>query len=353
MSGSFKVYPLDTSTKTIWQDYFDRLAYKNVYSTPDYVEFLAWHYGDEAELVVYEDGDDFIYYPYFKKNLSKLDFASTSQMDLDGRYHIHSSWYYGGPLASGPAVDTRLAEGFFRCFCEYAIEQGFVSEFIRFDANVKNHCLYPTDEVAFDRETVFVDLTKERDDIWRDFNQSNRWAVKRAQRDGVRINIRGPDETEYWHRFAEIYHSEMVRKNAPAHLYFDRSFFDRLRADLAEHLVLVTSSLDGEMCGAVILIFGDIHSFGYLSATEPRFWPSQVNNLAWTESIWWSKEQGFHRFDLMGGRPGVFKYKSHFSKSRGQFYVRKAVYDSACYQALCDANNRPADDLATHFPSYL
>ena len=342
---------------THWQRYYDRLPVKNVYALPKYIKFLEWHYGDEALLFVYGDEDSFVYFPHFRKRLDDRDLLPSAGMKLRDRCHIHSSWYYGGPLTNPVDPDKSFRSAFFGAWSEYTRGSGAVTEFVRFDANLGNQSLFPESEVAYDRETVFVDLSQDDEAIWMGFNQSNRWAVNRARRDGVEITVRAADEGEYWATFAAVYHSEMERKQAPPHLFFDRGYFDRLRTDLADNVCLVVSSVDSEMCGGVILIFGERHCFGFLSATHPKYWKSQVNNLGWAESVWWAKAQGFEVFDLMGGRPGVFKFKSHFSKARGRFFVRKAVHDSQLFEELMTVSRRARESAQENgeapFPAYL
>jgi hypothetical protein len=357
MGGCHKVLSSGGDNLKHWQEYYDRLAVKNVYSLPKYIKFLEARYEDEAMLFVYEDNDTFVYFPYFQKDLSGLELSPDAPGDLHGCSHIYSSWYYGGPLASTRHPDADFKRAFFAAWSQHVRNSGAVTEFIRFDANIENQNLFPAREIEYDRETVYVDLTQDEATIWKEFNQSNRWAVNRAKRDGLETAVRGPHETQFWQIFAEIYHGEMVRKNAPAHLNFDQAYFDRLRTELSDNVCLIVTSLDGEICGGVILIFGDVHCFGFLSATKPEYWRSQVNNLGWTEGIWWAKAQGYEIFDLMGGRPGVFKFKSHFSKSRSKFFVRKAIHDEDTFRRLLRERVRRQDagiDTGERaFPAYL
>jgi len=355
VAGREKVLESDEDSLGEWCEYFERLPLKNPYSMPAYIKFLEWHYGDRAHLFLYEEDDGFVYFPYFTRRLDELDGPGTDAAALRGRCHIHSSWYYGGPLASRPFPDHGSRRGFFEAWVAHARAAGAITELTRFDANLANHELMPQGEWEFDRPTVYVNLEKGAERIWSEFNQSNRWAVKRARRDGASVTFRPADDDASWHRFSEIYHSEMIRKDAPAHLYFGREYFDELRTRLPDNMVLALSSIGEQVCGGLILFVDDVHCSVFLSATDPRFWKSQVNNLGWTEAIWWAKERGLRIFDLMGGRPGVFKYKSHFSPDRARFHVRKAVYDRALYDRLVSARGQSgsAGEQMQQFPAYL
>ena len=143
-----------------------------------------------------------------------------------------------------------------------------------------------------------------------------------------------------------------MRKNAPPHLRFDEAFFLRLRAALPNNLCLLAAMKGDEMCGAHLIIYDETNAFAFLSATALAYWRTQVNNLLWADAIFWAMEQGRKRYDLQGGREGVFKFKAHFSPTRGKFYTLNAVHDRALFEQLV-ACNAAADAHSDRFPPYL
>jgi hypothetical protein len=333
-----------------WQSFYSRLSGRRcVYSDPAYIAFLSREYGHPAELFIYEDDETFLYYPYFKRSLAGL--KTRSGIDLTGRFDVYSSWYYGGPLASAPVSPDSVAK-FRTAFRDHARRAGCVTEFVRLDPNLGNKVLFMPDEVSFNRETVYVDLAKSRETLWKEFDQSNRWGVNRARREGIVIAPRPASDSDSWTRFSAIYADEMVRKNAPAHLRFNEAFFHRLRGTLPDNVCLLAALRGKEMCGAHLIIFDEINAFAFLSATAAAYWPTQVNNLLWAEAIFWAQDQGKKRYDLQGGRAGVFKFKSHFSTTRGKFFTVNAVHDRPLYEELIAAN-APAPESMEKFPPYL
>jgi CelD/BcsL family acetyltransferase involved in cellulose biosynthesis len=342
LAATCEVMRLDAATLPAWRRLYARLDHRCIYASPDYIRFLARHYGDQAELFTYAEGDRLVYYPYFRRAIGGPHGS--------GRCDFHSSWYYGGPYGAGPAADEGFLERFRGAFAEHARAVGCVSEFVRFDPNAGNEALLCDDATVFDRETVYVDLRLGRDEIWRQFDQSNRWAINRAKREGIRIEVREVDDETLWQRFVTVYDDEMVRKNAPEHLRFGTDFFETLRRTLAANLRLVVAASGETVCGAHLVIFDDTTAYAYLSATAQAFWSTQVNNLMWSEAIWWALGAGKQRYDLQGGRPGVFRFKSHFSKTRGRFFVRRKVHDRDAYDALTAAAGR--DGANDFFPAY-
>ena len=129
----------------------------------------------------------------------------------------------------------------------------------------------------------------------------------------------------------------MQRKNAPRHLRFPTQFFVDLRRSLTDHTVLIAAVQAETFVGGFVILFDDRRAFHFLSASPPAAWSQRVNNLLFTEAIRWAQGNGKEILDFMGGRTGVFKFKALFSRSRGDFCVRRKVYDQQLYDALTAA----------------
>ena len=300
------------------------------------------------------DGE-IIYYPYLKSSLAKLPFAKDSDVDIEGLWDIRSSWYYGGPLFSQSTVDNDFFTIFIRQFYEHACTNGIVSEFIRFDANLRNYFPYNA-QAKYNRETVNVHLDQTEEEIFKDYSSANRRAIRKAQRSGISIKVSGFEDLERWKRFHEIYDDEMYRKDAPKHLFFPFSFFLNIVEALGDRTVLITAERNGEMLGGFIIVFEWKFAFHFLSASKPESWPDRVNNILFHSAIMWSKKQACLLFDFMGGRPGVFRFKTNFSSTRGKFYTYKAIHMPKIYKALSHAFNQyfgiERSDPASFFPAY-
>jgi hypothetical protein len=339
-----------------WESYYERLGNRRcIYAHPSYIALLSALYGDPAELFLYQEGNSFVYYPYFKRQLLHCGLRVPDGIELSGRVDFHSSWYYGGPLSSALDVSLDFAARFVEAFRHHAERCRCVSEFVRLDPNIRNDVFYPTEQPSFNRETVYIDLAnRTREAIWEDFKPSNRRAINRARREGVVAVPRGTQDVDTWTQFAGIYADEMVRKNAPAHLRFKEAFFHQLRAALPNNLCLMTAVKGDEFCGAHLIIFDETTAYLFLSATAFSHWPLRVNNLLWAEAIFWAKDQGRSRYDLQGGRPGVFRFKTLFARTRGKFYTLNAVHDRSVFEALVACNTQSgADDRSQRFPPYL
>jgi len=337
-----------------WQGFYRRLAHKSIYHRPDYIAVLERLYGTAARCLVFGDDSGFVYYPFFLRPLDKLGFAASSGLDLGHRFDIISSWYYGGPLWGGShRPDPRVVEGFARAFGDYCRQAGIVSEFVRFDPNAGNHLLAEGSwPLRFKWETVYVDLTKGAEAVWEGYQGRCRTAVRRAQKAGVRAAIVTPDT--FLDSFIAIYNEEMDRKDAPVHYLFPRSFFEDLFRTLKENAVLFMVFVGEEIAGGSICLWEpEATAFDYLTASLPRFWPLQINNLLLHEVIGWCARSGARRYDFHGGRTGVSFFKASFSDLRGAFHVAEVVHDPGFYDLLTrTAMAKGAIGDSSFFPAY-
>lgn len=340
----------DTSISNLptWRHFFDQLPRKCIYHAPDYIRFLEQHRGDTAELFVFGDERQYVYYPYFKKPLSSLALGKRSAVDLAGYYDVSSSWYYGGPIVKCATDHKLLAQNFIAAFSTYARQSKFVTEFVRFDPNIANHLPFQ-DHYAIEenRETVYIDLTRDTGEIWSGFTTANRRNIRRAEHEGV--HCEPTSAVDDWRTFAMIYAEEMLRKEGPQHLRFSHDFFLDLRQTLGHTCQLIAARYEGELAGGFIVLHDDSYAFHFLSASRPEFWGKRVNNRLFYGAIMWARHRGLRILDFMGGREGVFRFKAGFSPLRGIFRVAKKVHIKELYDEI----SRITGPKGSHwFPPY-
>jgi len=357
MSWEVKIFHTSEPDFTLWKSYYDRLNQKGVYHSPEYIKVLEGHYQNDAELFVFGNEDNFIYYPYFKRSLDGLPFSERCDIDLTQYYDLVSSWYYGGPVVClcdpEDKPDGSLLMEFLESFRQYCQRSQIVSEFIRFDPNIKNY-LYFQDNlpIKYNRETIYVDLTLSEEDIWAGYKGRCRTAIKKGQQYPVEVAVARP--SDFLHEFYIIYDSEMTRKNAPSHYLFSKQFFKDLMNALQEKVVLFAVTYDKKMIGGTIcLIDKSGIAYDYLTATLPDYWEYQVNNLLFHEVILWCRKSGVHTYDFHGGRDSVAFFKASFSSSRRNFYVSQIIHAPGVYDLLVSAMHRYCDEgSTTFFPEY-
>jgi len=336
-----------------WTRWFNRLGEVGPYHSPEYLDMLTGHFeydSERPELFVYGDQEEFVYYPYIRRDIAELPFAGEALDEPELCSDIVSSWYYGGPLLS-PTADESLAAEFVNRFSSFCIENRIVSEFVRFDPNQRNHELFEELEPRFNRETVYVDLTKSQEQIWSEFEKRNRNAIRQAQ-DTELVVEQTTDPADY-RSFYEIYSNAMEAKDATSHYRFTYSFFEEILAN-EQSSKLVVARHGNDVVGGTAVVHDDTIAHDYLRASNPDYWDLRVNNLLCYEMLMKMRQRGLDRFDFQGGRPGVFKFKKGFStEGRGNFYIAKQTHMPDVYQRLTEAAATHGVDTDTgYFPAY-
>lgn len=344
---SFRTDELDA-----WWRYYNRLDEGGPYHEPAYLNILENHYGvadQTAELFVYEQGEDFVYYPYLIRSVSTVPFAEATSVDTSRYSDITASWYYGGPIATHGG-DKSLLTGFRQAFEEHCRETGIIAEFVRYDPNLENHQLFDFMNSEFNRETIPVDLTKSKEALWDGFEKRNRNAIRQAQDSDLVVEPTGePHDIRDFH---EIYSNAMDARDAAAHYRFDVEFFHELLADPNRATLLVARH--GELVvGGSLVVHDDQTAHDYIRASNPDYWDQRVNNLLCYEALMHMRDRGRYLFDFQGGRPGVFRFKKGFSPDRREFHIGKEIHLEGVYERLVDdAAAAGIDPDKAYFPAY-
>jgi len=330
-----------------WKKFYNRLLNKGIYHSPDYIRLLQNYLGGEAELFVYGDEKNFVYYPYLKKNLSELSHVCKCSIPLEELYDISSSWYYGGPLTTNPD-DKNLLEEFRQAFHSYCLNSQIVSEFIRFDPYLLNYKYSFKDiEIKKERDVIYVDLTPSEESIFNRFNRKCKKNYRNAIRNSVQLKHR--DNQEDFSKFIDLYAAEMTRKNAPASYFFGNHFFEQLFATNKNNTYFISIYADKAFAGGSIAIYsgGLIHD--YLRATDPKYWSYRTNDYLLIENILYFKQLGFKRYDLQGGRKGVYEFKKSFSDLTMPFFIGSCVHLPEIYNEL---SSEQSSGNVNFFPAY-
>lgn len=335
-----------------WRTWFEPLD-AGPYHSPTYLEELAGEFeydAETAELFVYGDETEFVYYPYIRRPLADVRGAEKALEDPASYSDIVSSWYYGGPILS-PGADESLTVEFADAFREFCTREGIVAEFVRFDPNRRNHETFDVLDPEFNRETVHVDLTKSKRTIWDEFEKRNRNAIRQAQ--ATDLVVEPTTDRDDYRAFYDIYRNAMEAKDASDHYRFPFSFFEDLFG-IDDLSTLIVARYGDAVVGGAVVVHDDGLAHDYLRASNPDYWDMRVNNLLCYETMMEMRRRGRGRFDFQGGRPGVFKFKKGFStEGRGEFHIARHRHLPDVYDRLVEAAGEQGIDTDTgYFPAY-
>jgi len=341
---------LTTENLEEWWEYYERVGEPGPYHRPDYLRILAGnfeHEDERAEAFVLKDSDDVVYYPYLRRSLKSVPFAGEADTNLSEYDDIVSSWYYGGPFTSRD--DGELCEAFIEEFGDFCRSENIVAEFVRFDPNERNYERFDCLEPEFNRETVPVDLTKDEETIWNEFEKRNRNAIRQAQE--TELEVAPTQDHRDYEAFYGIYTDAMDAKDATDHYRFEYDFFvDMLKTDLS---TLLVARYDEEVVGGAVVVHDENVAHDYLRASDPDYWDMRVNNLLCYGTLMHMRDTGRTLFDFQGGRPGVFKFKKSFSPDRAEMYLGTSVHMPEVYSELTDEAEREGVETGGgYFPEY-
>ena len=144
---------------------------------------------------------------------------------LDNEYYdIQGAYGYNGIISS--CQNESFINEFYSRFNKYCLENNIVTEFTRFNPILNNYQLSKKYmSVSFNRQTVFVDLTKDISHILSQFSSSTKRSIRKAEKNNLYCTVNGYKPTEE-ETFKKLYHSTMSRVGASPYLFFSEEYFN-------------------------------------------------------------------------------------------------------------------------------
>lgn len=338
---------IDTKSP-LWSETLKRIRH-DVYHFPAYVELEAQRLKALPEAMVIGDGDRIFFLPYL---LRPSHDASLAQ-DFDW-FDVISPYGYPGFLLS----ESAMGSPDFLALALEALQDNFYSRricsaFLRLHPilngalqSLNDHGLY-----SEQGETVSIDLTLPKSEIWSQTRKGHKSSIKKCKRLGFEARI--VPYGEYLEAFLEIYQETMDRAQAQAQYYFDRAYFDGL-SQLGESVHLCIAERDGVIVSGIILFESCGIVQAHLGGTKTEF----IQQSPFMEVLdyvrMWAKDRGNQYFHLGGGvggkRDNLYTFKSGFSQQRHHFGVVRLVTDQSLYRQLVEHR---AKDLNTSSEALL
>ena len=322
----------------------------DVYHLPSYVDLSSKYEGGTPVAFYAEIKDSALLLPLLVSPIPEHLGVSKGWTDAASPYG------YPGPLLRN-ADDPETAGVLFSAFRKYAFENDIISVFVRLHPllNDTPEMFSELGEVVRHGETVYVDLCKSPEEVWRDTRHDHREHIRKLQKLGFTV------EFDSWDRidgFIAAYRATMQRVTAEDFYRFPESYFHELREALGARLHLCTvQAPDGEVAsGALFTLQGGI-SQGHLAATLDKYLQLGPSKLMAYSQIIWLKSAGASVFHLGGGvssrTDGLFNFKAGFSKLRSSFRTCSAIIDHDKYKQLVEAGTgKVGQRQGFFFPSY-
>lgn len=345
------VYTLDNSEE--WDKVVHTFKNFDVYYLSGYVKAFKLHGDGEPLLFFYEDDNVRGINVVMKRDVAN-DKRFVDKIESNTYFDFATPYGYGGWLIDGNGT----ADGLFDSYEKWCVENGIISEFIRFHPMLKNH-VYSENryEVIPLGETVAMHLDTP-EEIWSNITSKNRNVIRKAIKNGVRIyNGRSPG---LFKAFIDIYNGTMDKDNAEEYYYFKSEFYESILNDLPNNIQIFYAQLeDRTIIAASIMTMANKRMNYHLSGSLREYQSLAPTNLLLYQAALWGCENGYKTLYLGGGvgsgEDSLFKFKRAFYKGDLQrFHIGKAMFIEEKYKELLAIRSENDENLnqSKYFPKY-
>lgn len=276
-------------------------------------------------------------------------------------YDAVTPYGYGGPLVIESTDREKLLAAYTENYRVYCRKQRIVDEFVRFHPLSDNALdfggLYQT---TYNRHTIAVDLTDE-DYSRTQFTPDCRNMIRKAEKKGVKIEI--DEACLHLDDFIRLYYGTMDKNKASDYYYFDRSYFEQLRAIEGCDVILINGYVENRIISSAMFLLSGSNMHYHLSSTDREYYSFASNNAILSCAAAYGRAHGMHWLHLGGGlssdeKDRLYKFKRSFGRmdrNLKDFYIGKAVFLPEEYIQLCAlAQNSEMEsvDSSDFFPAY-
>lgn len=325
---------LDISNKEEWNKYLCMIPNhnKDIYFTPEYYKAYQENGDGKAICFVFEENSNIAMYPFLINNIPP-------NYGFKGYKDIQSVYGYNGIIHNDINDIENFKEHFFNSFYEYCQNEKIIAEFCRF------HPLIRTEEfskgfidILEDRNTVVLDLSQDKQDIWdKSYSSINRNMIRKAVKNNIHISVSQKEED--FQSFFDIYNGTMKNVNADNYYFFSDKYFSVFLNELKNKSKLLLAKIDDEIISGMLLIYSDNYAHYHLSGRKKEYSNLASNNLLLDTAIKIAKDMKCKYFHFGGGtssdmKDPLFKFKSGFSKENGLFYIGKKIHNQEIYDQI-------------------
>ncbi|WNG50392.1 GNAT family N-acetyltransferase [Archangium minus] len=342
-----------------WERAYAQAARKDVYYRHAYGELCRCMGDGEPFLFAYEDSaGNKVCYAFIRRPLQALPFAQDARLEGDWYDIISPTYGYGGPLCAEPREQVlRAFREEFEAYCRSA---NIVSEFVRFHPLLGNHRLLGgMMDIVYDRETVFIDLTRTEEELFARYHPNHQRNIRKAQKSGLEFRVLLAHEAlQHLEVFYRLYRATMDKVQAVEYYYFSTEYLERLFSRFGQDALLGAVFLEGRMISAALCLREGDTLVYHLGASDKEALHLGTNTFQFHHIALWARRNGLRAFHLGGGhwgRDSLFQFKYRFnSEGTLELHNGKKVHRPEVYARLVESWKRyHAQELPEpYFPAY-
>jgi hypothetical protein len=340
---SYKI--LTTKNEKEWESILQKTKNPDVYLTPGYAKIYEDSYNKltnesfcgKAILFFSGNKENFIILTTLKRKINDLNFLEKKREKI--YYDLISPYGYGGPIICSTTKEkTELLKDFEKDFTDYCQKNNIVTEFRRFHPIIQNHKDFANHtQIDKRNQTVYIDLTKNKEILFKEMNKKTRNLIRKAQKNKIQIFLSKKEQD--LKKFSELYEGTMQRANASQKYFFPYKFFKNTSIYLGNNISLFTAKYDNKIISASLFIHKGDSIHYHFSGSDKNYLNLAPNNLLLWYVALWAKKRGYKKFHLGGGlsndpKDPLFHFKSGFSNTLSRFYTSNLIHDDKSYKTL-------------------
>jgi len=194
---------------------------------------------------------------------------------------------------------------------------------------VKNLGFSKSYENKIPNNTLFIDLSKDEDQILKEMKQKGRYNIKKALKNGIKINKTKDPESKEFEEFWKLTRETTKRDNFssnPKNYYFNLLKF--LNSKNIE-TYLYSASFENKIISSAICVFYKNKATYYYGASSNKYRNLMAPYLLQWEMIKDAKEKNMKIYDFLGVSPSYYEENGNYiindSFNRIKFKKKEAV----------------------------
>jgi Acetyltransferase (GNAT) domain len=328
-------------TDSHWKELLETLPH-DFYHLPGYLLLEAARYNAVPEAMIIKDDGKVFFLPYLIRDCSQILGSNTCQSDRI--YDIVSPYGYPGILVNQSGQNIEFIKRCLDLIYNHWHERNICSAFIRLHPILNsylNHSFFDDRKFVFCQQgdVVTCDLTKDFDDIWKQFRPNHRTKINKLVRSGFIVKVGSADE--YLDVFIDIYRETMDRVNAADSYYFTQDYFATIFQVFADRIKICVVEIDAKVVAtSLITEFSGIIQY-YLGGTRTEFLCHSPATIMFKYIIQWAKQRNNTCLNLGGGLGGshdsLYHFKAGFSDELKPFTTIRTIVNREKYSRLVSA----------------
>lgn len=352
----FNVYDIKNILQNGVND-FNEVTLPDVYYMPEFIKLCEISGAGKGKMAIFKSESSLWIYPFLKQNIGRgVDFIEKDFMGND----IFSPYGYSGPinLKRKRENDRENFKEFRSLLKNYFEDKVIISEFIRFHPLLQTHKYFNKDDLKKTGKVVYFDLTKSKECLEEDMDNSTQRNIKKAKRNNLDLNF--DFDLSTLGLFRTIYKKTMDRVNADSSYYFSEEYFTYLRKGLDENSFIVNVNKGSKTIASALFFFNDEIIQYHLGGSLSDYLKFRPNDLLFYEVAMWGKDNNYKYFNLGGGVGGkedsLFRFKKSFSENTASFYTGRKIINKDRYEYLknkwLNEYNYSSTEDIDYFPIY-